>query len=98
MIKEHIDYNSRIMKILLFFFSFSIELSINALFFNDDTMHKIHEDQGEFDFLYQLPQIIYSSLLSHFFGNVFNFFSLTEPNILDLKEEIRKKQNEVREK
>ena len=92
------DYNSRIMKILLFFFSFSIELSINALFFNDDTMHKIYEDQGEFDFLYQLPQIIYSSLLSHFFGNVFNFFSLTEPNILDLKEEIRKKQNEVREK
>ena len=92
------DYNSRIMKILLFFFSFSIELSINALFFNDDTMHKIYEDQGEFDFLYQLPQIIYSFLLSHFFGNVFNFFSLTEPNILDLKEEIRKKQNEVREK
>ena len=44
------DYNSRIMKILLFFFSFSIELSINALFFNDDTMHKIYEDQGDLIF------------------------------------------------
>ena len=35
------DYNSRIIKIFLFFFSFSSDLTINALFFNDDTMHKI---------------------------------------------------------
>ena len=37
----YIDYNSRIIKIFLFFFSFSLDFSINALFFNDDTMHKI---------------------------------------------------------
>ena len=35
------DYNSRIIKIFLFFFSFSLDFTINAFFFSDDTMHKI---------------------------------------------------------
>ena len=35
-------YNSRIIKINLFFIGFSIEYVVNALFFNDDTMHKIY--------------------------------------------------------
>ncbi len=45
------DYNSRIIKMFLFFFSFSLDFTINALFFNDDTMHKIYEDIGKFNFL-----------------------------------------------
>ena len=36
------DYNSKIIKIFLFFFSFSLDFAINALFFTDDTMHKIY--------------------------------------------------------
>ena len=44
------DYNSQIIKIFLFFFFFSIDFVINALFFNDDTMHKIYEDEGKFNF------------------------------------------------
>ena len=35
------DYNAKIIKIDLFFISFVIYFTINALFFNDDTMHKI---------------------------------------------------------
>ena len=58
------DYNSISLKILLFFFSFSSSYAVNALFFNDDTMHQIYEDEGDFNFIYQLPQIIYSTLLS----------------------------------
>jgi len=57
------DYNSRIIKIFLFFFSFSSDLTINALFFNDDTMHKIYQDKGKFDLLYQIPQVLYSALI-----------------------------------
>jgi hypothetical protein len=38
------DYNSLVIKMFLFFFSFSLDLTINAIFFTDDTMHKIHED------------------------------------------------------
>ena len=58
------DYNSQIIKIDLFFISFIINYTINALFFNDNTMHKIYEDEDSFNFIYQLPQIVYSSLFS----------------------------------
>ena len=51
------DYNSQIIKIFLFFFFFSVHFTVNALFFNDDTMHKIYKDEGKFNFIYQIPQI-----------------------------------------
>ena len=38
------DYNSQIIKISLFFFFFSSHFTINALFFTDETMHKIYID------------------------------------------------------
>ena len=57
------DYNSGIIKIYLFFFKFTTTLMVNALFFDDDTMHKIYIDKGDFNFIYNLPQIIYSAIL-----------------------------------
>ena len=46
------DFNSRIIKMFLFFFLFDLNLTVNALFFNDDTMHKIYEDEGDYNFVY----------------------------------------------
>ena len=79
------DYNSKIIKIFLFFFSFSSELTINALFFNDDTMHKIYQDRGEFDIIYNLPQIIYSTLISYILDILIKFFALSQNYIVQLK-------------
>ena len=79
------DYNSRIIKISLFVFSFSLYISINALFFSDSTMHKIYEDQGTFNFIYHLPQIILSSILSTFISILVKNLSLTEKQIIELK-------------
>ena len=53
------DYNSRMIKIYLIFYNFSLCYTVNALFFNDENLHKIYLDEGEFNFIYQLPQIIY---------------------------------------
>ena len=58
------DYNSKILKIDLYLNTLIIDYAINALFYTDDTMHKIYEDQGAFDFSYQIPITIYSSLIS----------------------------------
>ena len=69
------DYNSFIIKIFLFFFSFSSDLAINALFFNDDTMHKIYEDKGKYNFLYQTPQILYSIMISKIIDLYISFIS-----------------------
>ena len=43
------DYNSNIIKLDLFFIGFVLEYAVNALFYSDDTMHKIYESKGEFD-------------------------------------------------
>ena len=61
---ESRDYNSQIIKIFLFFFFFALHITINALFFNDNTIHKIYIDEGEFNFIYQIPQI-FLGLLMH---------------------------------
>ena len=87
------DYNVQIIKIYLFFFIFAIHLMVNALFFNDETMHKIYEDEGTFNFIYQIPQIIYSSLISGFIKAIIKFLSLSEKNILQIKKEKSKSIN-----
>ena len=51
------DYNIRIIKIFLFFFSFFLNFTVSALFFNDNEMHKIYEDKGQFNLYYQIPKI-----------------------------------------
>ena len=79
------DYNLRIIKIDLFFINFVLEFTLNALFFNDDTMHKIYEDKGKFDFLYQLPQIIYSLIISSVLDACLKLLALTEEYILNFK-------------
>ena len=81
------DYNSKILKMFLFFFSFSLDLTVNALFFSDDTMHKIYEDKGKFNFLYQIPQILYSTLISKFIDGFIRKLALSQDNIVDLKQE-----------
>ena len=81
------DYNSSIIKIFLFFFSFTIYFTINGLFFNDAAMHRIYEDGGSFNFIYQIPQIIYSFLISSILNSLIKSLSLSEKNILILKQE-----------
>ena len=80
------DYNSYIIKISLFFFSFILEYSINAIFFNDSTMHKIYIDKWEYNFIYQLPKIIYSFLISLAITKLLNYFILPEKNIAKIAE------------
>ena len=86
------DYNSRIIKIFLFFFFVTIHLTVNALFFNDDTMHKIYIDEGIYNFIYQIPQIIYSSLISGAINTIIKYLSLSQDNIIELKQ-LSKKTN-----
>ena len=80
------DYNSQIIKMFLFFLFFSVNFAINALFFNDNTMYKIYIDEGEFNLIYQIPQIIYSTIISSVTGSLIKYLALTEKIILTIKE------------
>ena len=79
------DYNSQVVKIDLFFINFAIYFTVNTLFFSDKTMHKIYIDNGDYNILYQFPQILYSSLISGIINGLLKFLSLTGQNIIKLK-------------
>ena len=81
------DYNLLTLKISLFLLSFSLYFTINGFFFSDDTMHKIHEDNGSYNIIYQIPQILYSSVVSAVINMVLKMLSLSEKNILAIKQE-----------
>ena len=81
------DYNLTIIKISLFFLSFDIYLVVNAFFFSKSTIHQIYEDGGNYNFSYFFSQIIYSFFISYIFFTLIKHFSLSEYNILELKNE-----------
>ena len=53
-------------------------------------MHKIYVDSGFFDIKYQLPQMIYSSLISFVLTFILDFFGIYEDNLLDIKKIIKR--------
>ncbi len=79
------DYNSQMIKIFIFFFTFAMNLVISAMFYSDSTMHKIYTDEGSFDFVYQLPQMIYSFIISTILENLLNLLGLYEQDIIKYK-------------
>ena len=81
------DYNIISLKISLFIVSFSLYFTINAFFFNDETMHKIYKDNGVDNILYQIPQILYSSIIPMVIIILLKNLSLTEKHLLKIKEE-----------
>ena len=81
------DYNSGIIKIDLFLIGFTIEYIVNALFYNDDTMHKIYEDKGLFDLETQLPIAFYSTIIYTILNYPLNFLALSNDVIIDFKQD-----------
>ena len=81
------DYNLRTIKISLFLFSFSLYLTINSLFFNESTIHKIFEDKGNYNIIFQIPQILYSNIISSIINLIITYLSLTQKNIIKFKKE-----------
>ena len=92
------DYNSQILKIFLFFFNFTVNFVVNALFFNDDTMHKIYSDGGSFNFIYNIPQILYSSLISGFIIAIITTLALSDSNFIKFKQYHNKNELKIKTK
>ena len=90
--------DSRLIKIDLLFIGFSINYAINALFYDDDTMHKIHERKGDYDMESQLPIIIYSFLITIILNSPINFLALSEGELINLKQNITNKNEMQKEK
>jgi hypothetical protein len=80
------DYNLVSLKISLFLLSFSLYMTVNAFFFTDNTMHQIYKNEGKMDLSYHIPIIIYSSLISSVVNTILKQLSLSEINLLTIKQ------------
>ena len=81
------DFNSRIIKMYLFFFNFAIYFFINALFFTDETI------SDGFNFILNLPQIIYSSIISTVINEIIKLLALTDVSFIDYRNKAKKRKN-----
>ena len=87
------DYNSKIIKLSIFIFNLSSYIAINALFFNDSTMDKIYINHGSYIIIYEIPKIIYSSLISAGLNIIIRILGLSEADALKIKKEKEKNKN-----
>ena len=83
------DYNSILIKISLFLLFFAITYTINALFFTEKKIHKIYENGGIYNYSFFLPEILCSFIISHLLYNILRAVSLSEKNIVDIKNNIQ---------
>ena len=76
------------MKISLFLISIALFLFMNTLFFKNETMHRMYKDEGEYlyDLVYQIPKILYTTIFSQIITLLLEKLSLSQDNILSLKE------------
>jgi len=81
------DFNLASLKIVLFILSFSLYFTINGFFFNDESMHKVYINNGAFNIILQIPQILYSTLVSSVINVILKTLSLSQKNILKIKKE-----------
>ena len=80
------DYNLVSLKISLFLLSFSLYMTVNAFFFTDNTMHQIYKNTKDEVLLYHIPQILYSSLICSVVNTILKQLSLSEINLLTIKQ------------
>ena len=61
--KSSKDYRIYPIKIMIYLNSIIISIIINLIFYNDDTMHKIYLDEGEYNIVYSLFRIISTDVI-----------------------------------
>ena len=82
------DYNILYIKYSRFIFLFVTDMAINVFFFSDDSMHKIFLNYGKYNFIQQVPQIIYTTIISQLIEIFLCYLSLTNKHIYQIKKMI----------
>ena len=60
-------------------------MALNVFFFSDETMHKMFLDYGKYNFIQQIPQIVYSTIVSQLIEVFLCFLSLTDKHFYEIK-------------
>ena len=79
------DYNLVYVKLSRFIFLVCTDMALNVFFFSDETMHKMYIDYGKYNFYQQIPQIIYSTIVSQLIQLFLCFLSMTDKHFYEIK-------------
>ena len=60
-------------------------MAMNVFFFSDESMHKIFLNYGKYNFIQQIPQIIYTTIISQLIEVFLCYLSLTDKHIYNIK-------------
>ena len=80
------DYNVFVLKLSLLLTSFAIYFAVNALFFNDDTMHDIYEQSGNAGIISQISNIFYSTIISCLINIIVKNLGLSYKDMVKIKQ------------
>ena len=80
------DYNILVLKLSLLLSSFALYFAVNALFFNDSTMHDIYEQSGNSTIISQISNIFYSTIISSFINIVIKKLGLSNNDMIRIKQ------------
>ena len=90
------DYNVFLLKFSLFVISIALFFSINTFFYRDNTFHQIYSQQGKYSLIYQIPQVLYSTLISFVMTSLLKKLSLSQNELISIKKELdRAKSNQL---
>ena len=93
------DYNLLSVKISRFIFLIATDMAFNVFFFTDESMHKIFLSYGKYDIFQQIPQVIYSRIVTNIIEAFFDFLSLTDVSMYQikiLKNNVKKIKSEIK--
>ena len=79
------DHNITFIKYCRFFFLLCTDMAMNVFFFADETMHKMFLDYGKYNFIQQIPQILYSTIISQLIETLLCYLSLTDKYFYQIK-------------
>ena len=80
------DFNLVHIKIIRFIFIVCTNMTMNIFFFVDSSMHKIYVDYGKYNIIGQIPQIVYSSIVSFIIETLIGFLSSTDNYIYKIRQ------------
>ena len=89
------DHNIIYVKYSRFIFLLCTDMALNVFFFSYETMHKMYLDYGKYNFIQQIPQIAYSTIISQLIESFLCFLSLTDQYYYQIKSLNKKSRNHI---
>ena len=85
------DYNIFSIKLSKLFIAICSDMAFNVFFFSDESMHNIYVTGGKYDYIGQLAQMIYSTIVSQVLQIFINYLTMTDIHYYKIKEYMKEK-------